>query len=69
MQTIMTLTLNESDDVSQKLLPILLAILRQRQYFSSAAHVLVKRVIGQCEKIEALLDSREWRRGVDVRNL
>ncbi|KAH9312823.1 hypothetical protein KI387_027858, partial [Taxus chinensis] len=48
--TIMTLTLNESDDISQQLLSILLAGLRQEQNISPAAQVLVTNVVKQCEE-------------------
>ncbi|KAH9322209.1 hypothetical protein KI387_016848, partial [Taxus chinensis] len=48
MQTIMTLILNESDDISQNLLSTLLASLEQE--VSLVAHTLAKNVVDQCAK-------------------
>lgn len=42
MQTIMSLILNRSDDISQPLLSILLVVLRKEQKFSSAAYEMVQ---------------------------
>ncbi|KAH9309106.1 hypothetical protein KI387_037017, partial [Taxus chinensis] len=51
MQTIMSLTLNESDDIFQPLLTILLANVRkEEQKILSATSALTKSVVDQCEE-------------------